>query len=63
MKRDKELDDIEHVSKEAEACEKEACDAQVALKTHKALFPPWSIEQILNISIDNPTVFWLEPIV
>ncbi|CAI9280402.1 unnamed protein product [Lactuca saligna] len=52
-KRDKELDEIECVAKQFEAREKEARDAHVTLETQKALFPPWSMEQILNEAIDN----------
>ena len=50
------------VAKEAEAAEKEAREAHVTLKTHKALFPPRSMEWSLNKAIDNPNVYWLEPV-
>ncbi|CAI9271277.1 unnamed protein product [Lactuca saligna] len=62
-KRDQELDEAQHVAKEAEATKKEACDAQVTLKTQKSLFPPWSMERILNEAIDNRSVYWLELVV
>lgn len=26
------------------------------------LFPPWSMEQILNEAMDNPSVHWLDPV-
>ncbi|CAH1451764.1 unnamed protein product [Lactuca virosa] len=38
-KRDKELDEAQWVAKESEALEREAREAQVTLKTQKALFP------------------------
>ena len=38
-KHDKEFDEAHRVATEAEAREKEACEAQVTLKTKKALFP------------------------
>ncbi|CAI9300225.1 unnamed protein product [Lactuca saligna] len=60
---DIELDEIVCVAKEGEAHEKEALDAQVALETQKADFPPWSIEWILNEAIENPSVYCLEPVV
>ncbi|CAI9269841.1 unnamed protein product [Lactuca saligna] len=62
IKCDHEIDENLRVAKEAEAREKEARDAQVTLKTQKALFPPWSIEHILNKDVDNMNVYCSEPV-
>ena len=56
-------DSPDRVSKEAEAREKEARDTQITPKTQKALFFPWSMEQIRDEAIDNPNVYWMEPVV
>ncbi|CAI9296682.1 unnamed protein product [Lactuca saligna] len=61
--RGKDLDEIDRVAKEAEAREKKAHDAQVYHETQKALFPPWSMERILNEAINTPSVYWLDPVV
>ncbi|CAI9263071.1 unnamed protein product [Lactuca saligna] len=61
--RDKELDENLPIEKEADAREKELRDAQVTLETQKYLFPPWTMERIMNEDIDNPSAYWLEPVV
>ncbi|CAI9296750.1 unnamed protein product [Lactuca saligna] len=62
-KRDKELDDIERVRKELEAQEREVVAAKFTLKTQESIFPPWNMERIQNEAIDNPSLYWLEPLV
>ncbi|CAI9272354.1 unnamed protein product [Lactuca saligna] len=48
---------------ELEAQEKEAMDAKVTLKTHESLFPPWTMERILNEVVNNPILHWFKPMV
>ncbi|CAI9284604.1 unnamed protein product [Lactuca saligna] len=62
-KCNQELDQAQHVAKEAEVAENEARDARVTLKIENAHFPPWSMERILNEAIDNQNIYWLEPFV
>ncbi|CAI9266357.1 unnamed protein product [Lactuca saligna] len=62
-KRDKELDDLERVAKEAEAHDKEARDGQVTLIIQKTLFLPWSMERILNEAINNLSIHWSDSVV
>ena len=59
---DKELDENLRIAREADAREKELRDAQVTLETQKTLFPPWTMERIMNEAIDNPSTYWLEPV-
>ncbi|CAI9283181.1 unnamed protein product [Lactuca saligna] len=47
---------------EAEEKARKSYEAQVTLETQKILFVAWSMERILNESIDNPSVYWLEPV-
>lgn len=32
------------------------------MKSHKTIFPLWTLEQILNEVVDNPNIYWLEPV-
>ncbi|CAI9287624.1 unnamed protein product [Lactuca saligna] len=61
----KEKSDEHHEMKpkddqKVEAREKEAHDEQVTLATQKTLFPPWSMERILNEADESPSTHWLE---
>ena len=37
--------------------------AKVTLQMQESIFPPWTMERILNEGIDNPSLHWLEPLV
>ena len=52
---DKELDENLWIAREIDACEKELHDAQVTSETQKTIFPPWTMEQIMNEAIENPS--------
>ncbi|CAI9291498.1 unnamed protein product [Lactuca saligna] len=58
----KELDENLRVAKEAEEKEKAARDVEETLKAQKNIFHLWTLERILNEDIDNPKIYWLEPL-
>ncbi|CAI9264994.1 unnamed protein product [Lactuca saligna] len=48
--------------KMAEEREKAVREVEETLKPQKNIFPLWSMERILNEAIDNPKIYWLEPV-
>lgn len=60
-KCDKELDDLQAHQKKLETEEAKAKNAKLMLKTHRLLFPTWSMERMQNEAIDDPNIYWLEP--
>ena len=60
--RDHLLDENTRIAREAEQKERAEREAQVTLESRKTLFPPWTMERILNEAIDNPCMHWLKPI-
>lgn len=62
-KKDKELYDIQAIWKKLEAEEADAKNTKLMLETHKSLFPPWTMEHIHKEAIDDPSIYWLEPLI
>ncbi|CAI9284529.1 unnamed protein product [Lactuca saligna] len=58
-----DLDENLRIAREADAREKELCDAQVTLETEKSIFPTLTIEHIMNEAVENPSIYWLDPVV
>ncbi|CAI9266312.1 unnamed protein product [Lactuca saligna] len=60
--RDEIQDENMCIAREAEEKENDEREAQTALAAKKLLFPPCSLERILNEAIHNPSLHWLEPV-
>ncbi|XP_023762192.1 cell wall protein DAN4-like [Lactuca sativa] len=60
--RDAVLDENLRIAREAEAREKELCDAQITIEAKKVLIPACSVKRILTEAVDNPRIHWLEPV-
>ncbi|CAI9289146.1 unnamed protein product [Lactuca saligna] len=49
--------------KELEAQEDEVKNAKRMLETQKTLFPSWSMECMQKEAIDDPIIYWLDPLI
>ena len=57
-----EIDENHRIVREAKEKARVAHEAEETLKAQKTIFPLWTLEQILKEAIDNPNVYWLEPV-
>ena len=60
--REAEIDETNHIVREAEEKARLAREAKDTLKSQKTIFPLWTIERILKEAIENPDVYWLDPV-
>ena len=60
--REAEIDENNHIVREVEVKARLSCEAEETLKAQKTIFPLWTLEQILKEVVENPNVYWLEPV-